>query len=94
MPQYGARSTMRYTSPEVNLYDALIDIDVDHDLSEAVDLGTDTLIGLVLPANYDTAAITFFNLPAGKGQEVYNLVAGGLAAMDVAAFTQMLYRLG
>jgi hypothetical protein len=50
---------MRYTSPEVTLYDALIDIDVDADLSEAVDLVTDTLIGLVLPANYDTAAITF-----------------------------------
>jgi hypothetical protein len=37
----------------------LIDISADDDLSSAVDLGGDTLCGLVLPSNYTTAAITF-----------------------------------
>jgi hypothetical protein len=41
-----------------------------------------------------TAVETYFNLPAGQGETVYNLVSGGLAAMDVPTFTQMLYRLG
>jgi hypothetical protein len=47
------------TSPARATVTALIDISVDDDLSESADVGGDTLCGLLLPTEFDTAAITF-----------------------------------
>jgi hypothetical protein len=47
------------TSPARSSNTVLIDISVDNDLSSVADIGGDTLVGLVLPSNYTTAAITF-----------------------------------
>jgi hypothetical protein len=47
------------TSPARSSSTVLIDISVDNDLSSVADIGGDTLVGLVLPSNYTTAAITF-----------------------------------